>query len=89
MESTIWSMRGNGYGSLGASLVEVGEVNAQALLAVGLEYDDRVGDPVGMGHLTDELGLLGLFYFLDDVVLFFWCLTVNLLLHGAYTWARG
>ena len=68
---------------LGACLVEVGEVDAEASFAVGLGHHDGVGDPVGMRDLTDELGLLELLYFLNDEVLLFGRLSPRLLLHGS------
>ena len=46
----------------------------------------RVGDPFGVGYLSDELGLLDLLYLLDDIVLLFWGLTLYLLLSGARSW---
>ena len=77
-----------GIGVLGAGLVEVGEVDAKTLSAVGFWDHDRVGNPLGVGHFADELGHLEFLDLLDDVVFLLWCLTAYLLLHGVRTGAH-
>jgi hypothetical protein len=86
VESTIWSILGSGYGSLGQALI--GKIHAEAPTAGGFGYHNGVGDPLRVSDLVDELGFLELLNLLDDEILLFWCLTSGLLLHGAYARAH-
>ena len=63
-----------GIGVLGAGLVEVGEVDAEAASSGVLGDDHTVGEPSGMDNFLDDASFLQLFYFLDDEVDLGWSL---------------
>ena len=78
-----------GIGVLGAGLVEVGEIDAEAASSGVLGDDNTVGEPSGVDNFLDDACFLQLFYFLDDEILFLWRLTSRLLLHGTCVWTHG
>jgi hypothetical protein len=55
--STILSIRGSGKLSLGAGLVEAGEIDAHPPLVAFLLHHDYVGEPRRVGDWFDEIGL--------------------------------
>ena len=78
-----------GIGVLGAGLVEVWEVDAEAAASSVLGDDHTVGEPSGMDNFLDDASFLQLFYFLDDEILLLWRLAPRLLLHGACVGTHG
>ena len=72
---------------LWASLVEVGEVNAHALLPSFLGDDDGIHQPLRVSYLPHDPCCLQLAGFLDDEGLLLGGLTTCLLLHWSHVWA--